>query len=99
MDANEKELTTWGITKGLRTGFITFLFALQMSAIITLFVLYYRSEREKNELQAKLYEKMIDYLRPTRDKMENAADTVVTAATKVIEVSQKVDSLSKNKPK
>lgn len=97
MDANEKELTTWGFTKGFRTGLITFILALQTTAIVYLFVAFSRSEREKQQLQAKLYDKMIDYIRPTRDKMEKAADTVVTAATRAIEVSQKVDSISNNK--
>ena len=94
MDANEKELTTWGFTKGFRTGFITFILALQTTAIVFLYI--DNSQSKDNELmrQEKLYEKMIDYMKPTKDKMESVADKVDTAASRAIQVSNKVDSLS-----
>lgn len=101
-DANEKELTTWGFTKGFRTGLISFILALQTSAIVYLYIDKGQTEREKSqtekekiELQAKLYEQMIEYMRPTKERMDNVVEKVDTVATRVLEVTNNVDSESK----
>ncbi len=91
-DANEKELTTWGFTKGFRTGLITFILALQTSAIIYLYIDKGNSDKKTIDTQAKLYQQMIDYMRPTKERMDNVVEKVDTAATRVLEVSNKVDS-------
>jgi hypothetical protein len=100
-DANEKELTTWGFTKGFRTGLITFILALQTSAIVYLYIdkgqvekEKSQTEKEKFESQARLYEQMIEYLRPTKDRMENMVQKVDTVATIVLASANKVDSIS-----
>jgi len=101
LDANDKELTVWGFAKGMRTGLMTFFLAAQMMAIIYLYVDRARadkekamSEAEKLIIQGKLYEQMIEYIKPTRDKMDGAAEKVDKAATVAIAASAKMDSLS-----
>jgi predicted lipid-binding transport protein (Tim44 family) len=93
-DANEKELTTWGIAGGLRTGFITFMFALLIMCVIYLFIAL-------QQLQNQRYEDMVKFLQPAKDHMNEAAEKASTAADRAISTSDKVDSLTNqlNKPK
>jgi hypothetical protein len=93
-DANEKELSVWGFTKGLRTGLITFIMAIQMMAIIYLYVDKNQTEREKYDDQAKRYQEMIKFLQPAKDHLNAAAARVDTAAARAISSSQTVDSLT-----
>lgn len=93
-DANEKELTVWGFTKGLRTGLITFLLALLIMSNIYLFSVVQQTQKEKYEDQAKRYQDMINFLQPAKDHMNDVANKVDTAATRVISTSDKVDSLT-----
>lgn len=93
-DANEKELTVFGFAKGMRAGFVTFIMSMEAIAIIYLFIAFRQSETDKQQLQAKLYEKMIDYIRPTRDKLEEAAKKVDTAVVKVNNSVELTDSLN-----
>ena len=94
-DANEKELSVFGFAKGMRAGLITFILSLQTIAIIYLFIALSKSESQKQELQAKLYEKMIDFIRPTRDKMDEAVDKVNRVTDQVSETAQFTDSLNR----
>ena len=96
-DANEKELSVFGFAKGMRAGLITFILSLQTVAIVYLFIALSKSNSEKQELQAKLYEKMIDFIRPTRDKMEETIKRVDTAVVKVTETALATDSLNNSR--
>jgi hypothetical protein len=108
VDANEKELSVWGFAGGLRTGLITFILALLIMSNIYLYIDRARadkekalSEAEKLILQEKLYERMIQYIKPTTDRMNTVADKVDTAATRAINSANAVDSITNrnNKPK
>lgn len=93
-DANEKEFNVFGIAKGMRAGLITFLLAIQMMAIIYLYVDKNQTEKEKYDDQAKRYQEMINFLQPAKDHMNAAAARVDTAAARAISSSQTVDSLT-----
>jgi len=101
-DNNEKELTTWGFTKGMRTGLITFLLGSMMAAIVFLFVdgkkSDRQSEKDKIAIQKELYEKMIQMMDKKMEQPVKAINDVVkkvdTAAGKAIAASITVDSLS-----
>lgn len=97
-EINEKELSVWGFTKGLRTGFITFLIAVMMMSIGYLFYTVMKSEREKVAMQKELYElviKRIDtQLEAPIKNINNVTIKADTAATKAISAANKVDSLS-----
>lgn len=94
IDPNEKELSTWGIAGGFRTGFITFFLALLTMAVVTLFTLFFKSQNDRLEDKQKQIEELKEYLRPTTERMNNVANKVDTAATKVITSADKVDSLT-----
>jgi hypothetical protein len=105
VDANENELSVWGFTKGLRTGLITFILALLITAVIYLYVDKAKSEAraeekqrlseaQKLQMQKELYEQMIEYLKPTKDRMNTVADKVDTAVTRAINSADRVDSLT-----
>lgn len=74
----EKEFKTLlpGLTNNLRTGFVTAIIAIQFCAIVYLFIAFTEAKNERSELQAKLYQQMIDYLKPTKDKLEESAENV-----------------------
>ncbi len=94
LDPNEKELTTWGIAGGFRTGFITFFLALLTMAVVTLFAMFVDLQRDRVKDKDKQIEELKEYLKPTTERMNNVANKVDTAATRVITTSDKVDSLT-----
>lgn len=101
IDPNEKELTVWGFAGGLRTGLITFILALLIMSNIYLYIDRARADKEKAlseadklKMQEKLYEQMIEYIKPANDRMNNVVNKVETAASKAITTSEKVDSLT-----
>jgi len=96
IDANDKELTVFGFAKGYRAGLITFMLAAQSIAIVSLFFLVVESKNQNQILQAKLYEKMIEYMKPTKDKMNKAADKVITSSENLDSVSTKLLSNHQN---
>jgi hypothetical protein len=101
VDANEKELSVWGFAGGLRTGLITFILALLIMSNIYLYIDRARADKEKAlseadklKLQKELYERMIQYIKPTTDRMNTVADRVDTAASRVINSANVVDSIT-----
>lgn len=95
---NEKELDTWGFTKGLRTGLITFILGSMMCAIVYLFFQYSSSEKESKLMQKELYEKMLQRVDEKMEQPVKAINDVVskvdTAAQKATAAAGKVDSLA-----
>lgn len=93
LNETEKEFKTLmpGLTDRLRTGFVTAIIAMLLCAVIYLFILVIKLQNQKEEMQAKLYEQMIDYLRPTKDRLNNVADKADTAATRVIEAAKSIE--------
>ena len=101
IDPNERELTTWGIAGGLRSGFITFILALLIMAVVYLYIDKSRSDRRiyddqerRRQDQERLYKEMIEYMRPEKERLNYAVDTVIKASTRAIESSERLDSLS-----
>ncbi|WP_316743431.1 hypothetical protein [Pedobacter antarcticus] len=93
-NANDKELTVFGFSKGMRAGLVTFIMAIEAIGLVYLFFAYQKSEADNRKNQQRIYEQMIDYMKPARDQMYNAASKVDTAATRAIAASDKVDSVS-----
>ncbi|MNL62257.1 hypothetical protein D3C87_1862630 [compost metagenome] len=62
-----------------------------LCAIVYLFILVVKLQNQKEEMQAKLYEKMIDYLQPTKERLNNVADKADTAAERVIEATRVIE--------
>lgn len=98
MDNNQIEADFFGITKKLRTGFFTAILGLSLSANAYFFYSSLKSakeeSKEKLEMQEKLYERVIETLRPTVQKMNNVADKVDTVADQASNAASKVDSVS-----
>lgn len=95
-NANDKELTVFGFSKGMRAGLITFFLALQTMAIIYLFFSLGKANDKKDAIQekerqnqAELYEKMIEYLAPTKAKMNMAAEKAIVASDNLDSVTTK----------
>lgn len=94
MDPNEKELSTWGIAGGFRTGFITFFLALLTMGLVTLFSMIMDLQNDRLKDKEKQIEELKEYMRPTTERMNDAANKVDTAVHKVITSADKVDSLT-----
>lgn len=93
-DANEKELSVFGFAKGMRAGLVTFILSLLIGSNIYLFIALENAKEKTLQIQANGYEKMIEYMKPTKDLMTDVAKKVDTAATKAIASSDRVDSVS-----
>ena len=97
-DSNERELTTYGFTKSMRTGLITSLLGLMIGAIVYLFFAFKSSEKEKQAMQKDLYEKMLQRVDEKMKQPLGAINDVIgkvdTAAHKATEAANKVDSIS-----
>ncbi|MNL29834.1 hypothetical protein D3C87_1515350 [compost metagenome] len=93
IDETEREFKTLlpGITGKLRTGFVTAIMGIMLCAIVFLFMLVIQLYRQNAQMQAKMLEKMIDYLEPTKDKLNYAADKADTAAERVIKVTKDIE--------
>lgn len=89
----EKELKTFGFTGKLRTGFVTAIMGLMLTAIV--FLTYYAIDLNKQiqETQGKLYQEMIKEIKsqvketvaPSMQKLDSTLTTVDSAATLVKE--------------
>lgn len=74
---NEREFKAFGfITSKMRSGFLTAVVSLQAIAIVWLFTLLMEAKRDNERMQSKLYEKMINYLKPPVEHLNQAATRV-----------------------
>jgi sensor domain CHASE-containing protein len=95
----EKEFKTLlpGLTDKLRTGFVTAIIAIQFCAIVYLFVAVIQAKNERSELQAKLYQQMIEYIQPAKEKLEASTekiDKVVEKANTSLDISDSLNTQS-----
>jgi hypothetical protein len=94
MDNNEKEAAFFGFTKSMRTGFFTAILGFSFVLNVYLFSEIKDLQIDKVQMQEKLYERVIETLRPTVQKMNNVADKVDTVADQASNAASKVDSVS-----
>jgi len=95
-DANDKEMTVFGLAKGMRGGLITFIMAGQWIAIVVLFYLVIGAKDDKADSQAAVYEKMIEYIKPTKEKMNQAAEKVIISSNNLDSATNYI--IEKQKP-
>jgi len=87
----EKEFKDFGITGKLRTGLVTGIMGIMLTAIIVLFNKINSLQEDKSEMQDRLYNQM---LLEVKNRMEPAVEKVNQAATKVDSAAVKVDSVA-----
>lgn len=93
---NEQELKTFGFTGSLRTGFITGIIGLLISAIVYLFMDNKRLNEQNLEIQEKLYERMIPVVRKevkqeVKEQVSPIAESVDTTTNKVKEFIERAE--------
>lgn len=94
MDNNEKEAAYFGFTKSMRTGFFTAILGFSFALNVYLLTKIEDLQVDKVELQEKLYERVIESLKPTVQKMNSVTDKVDTVADQASSAASKVDSVS-----
>ena len=94
MNNNEQEANFFGMTKSLRQGFFTAILGLSLAVNVFFYIDNKRTDKEKLEMQEKMYERVIQSLAPTVNKMNNAVEKVDTAVINVSNSALKVDSVT-----
>jgi hypothetical protein len=87
----EKEFKDFGITGKLRTGLVTGIMGIMLTAIIILFNKVNSLQDDKVKMQDRLYNQMMEEL---KNRVEPAVEKVNQAATKVDSAAVKVDSVA-----
>lgn len=88
---NEQELKTFGITGKLRTGFITGIIGLLVSAVVFLYQENRRLNEQNLDIQERLYERMMPVM---KQEVKQEVKQVVTE--QVAPIAESVDTATTN---